>query len=141
MESAGASGFMMGNCTDEELCEAVSTISIGGKYFCPFILGKMEEERLSYKLSGKEKPKFAPAQLVIMQYACQDLSDKEIAAILGISVRTTQAHKRNIREKTGSHNNSGFIKFAIEKELFIWQAMVFFMDFFDEAGIEAVLSS
>ena len=52
-------------------------------------------------------------ELVIKEYTNQEIADK-----LFISVRTVDAHKRNLIEKTGSRNIAGLVMYAITHQLF-----------------------
>jgi len=51
-------------------------------------------------------------ELIIDEYTNQEIAEK-----LFISVRTVDAHRRNLLEKTGSRNTAGLVKFAIENNL------------------------
>jgi DNA-binding CsgD family transcriptional regulator len=52
-------------------------------------------------------------RLIVEEYTNQEIADK-----LFISVRTVDAHRRNLLEKTGARNTAGLVKFAIERNLF-----------------------
>jgi DNA-binding NarL/FixJ family response regulator len=43
------------------------------------------------------------------------LSNKNVAQQLGLSVRTVETHRLNLRRKVGLDNSAGLVKFALEK--------------------------
>ena len=61
-------------------------------------------------LSAREKD--------VLKLIIQENSNQEIANKLFISVRTVDAHKRNLLEKTGSKNIAGLVKYALNNFLF-----------------------
>jgi DNA-binding NarL/FixJ family response regulator len=45
-------------------------------------------------------------EAIVMLHVAVGLPDKQIASKLGVSIRTINAHKRNIRDKTGTRNST-----------------------------------
>lgn len=133
MKSAGAKGFMLAGATAEELAEAITAVSNGEEYYCHAIQQKMEEERRCYNRHEMKKVKLTPTELMVMQYAVEELSDKEIAAIMKRSTRTVETHKRNIREKTKTHSNFSCINFIKQRGLLVWHGLVILIQMFSEA--------
>ena len=58
-------------------------------------------------LTGRERE--------ILTYIAEDKKNKEIADLLGISVRTVQAHRTNLMDKLGAHDRTELVKYAISK--------------------------
>ena len=134
MKSAGAKGFMLAGATAGELAEAITAVSNGEEYYCHAIQQKMEEERRCYNRHEMKKVKLTPTELMVMQYAVEELSDKEIAAIMKRSTRTVETHKRNIREKTKTHSNFSCINFIKQRGLLVWHGVAVLIQFFNEGG-------
>ena len=53
-----------------------------------------------------------------MKLIIKENSNQEISDELFISVRTVDAHKRNILDKTGARNVAGLVFYALENKLF-----------------------
>ncbi|MCB0297049.1 MAG: response regulator transcription factor [Calditrichaeota bacterium] len=53
----------------------------------------------------------------VLQLLAEEHSIKEIAAMLNISDRTVDSHKRKAMEKLGIHTLAGLIKYAIRNNL------------------------
>lgn len=58
-----------------------------------------------------------PRELDVLRYIIDEHTNQEIAEKLFISIRTVDAHRRNLLEKTGSRNTAGLVKFAIKNNL------------------------
>ncbi len=66
------------------------------------------EERISYEgLTNRERE--------ILMYIAEDKKNKKIADLLGISVRTVQAHRTNLMDKLGAYDRTELVKYAISK--------------------------
>lgn len=119
MISLGANGYVLKNSPKEEILEAIHTIGRGETYYSKevydIILGQLagrkQKQRLSVEipLSRREKE---IVKLIMEEYSNQEIADK-----LFISVRTVEAHKRNILEKTGCKTMAGLAIYAIEREI------------------------
>jgi two-component system, NarL family, nitrate/nitrite response regulator NarL len=57
-------------------------------------------------------------ELSIVQLTCYENSNKQIAAILNISIRTVEKHKETIRRKLGVLTKTGVIIYATRNNLF-----------------------
>jgi two-component system response regulator NreC len=118
MLRAGASGYVVKTTVSSELISAIRIVHQGDVYLYPSIArmlvedylqrGKRGEEKTSYEgLTGRERE--------ILMYIAEDKKNKEIADLLGISVRTVQAHRTNLMDKLGAHDRTELVKYAISK--------------------------
>jgi DNA-binding NarL/FixJ family response regulator len=122
MLKAGAAGYLLKNCEEEELKKAIETINAGGTYYSPDVtriimtnlsgskIANNKNEAIQIPLTTREKE--------ILRLILEEYSNKEIADHLFISQRTVDAHKRNLLEKTGSKNVAGLVLFAINNQIF-----------------------
>lgn len=122
MLKAGASGYLLKNCEEEELKKAIDTIHEGGTYFSPEVT-----RIIMNNLSGKKSSAFrnrsshiplTQREKEVLRLILKEFTNKEIAEELFISQRTVDAHKRNLLEKTGSKNVAGLVIFAINNQIF-----------------------
>ena len=74
--------------------------------------------------SGSRDTKFRPRSSTlttreneILKFLAEGNSVKEIAIILGLSVKTIEAHKFNLMRKLDVHNKSQLITYAIQKKI------------------------
>lgn len=117
MISLGAKGYVLKNSPKEEILQAIKSIRSGETYYSKEVYeiimgqltGRKPKQRLTVEipLSRREKE--------IVKLVMDELTNQEIAEKLFISVRTVEAHKRNILEKTGCKTVAGLAIYAIER--------------------------
>ncbi len=115
---AGADGYLLKNCTYQQLTDAIKSVHAGKKYLSTDITtmiingylepSKNDSEGIS-TLSKREKE-------IFILYA-EGKSTREISEKLFISVKTVGTHKQHIFEKLNLKSNSDLIKYAIKKGL------------------------
>lgn len=122
MLKAGASGYLLKNCEEDELKNAIDTLHEGGTYFSPEVT-----RIIMNNLSGNKNATFrrksshiplTQREKEVLRLILKEYSNKEIAAELYISQRTVDAHKRNLLEKTNSKNVAGLVLFAVNNQIF-----------------------
>ncbi len=121
MLAAGVGGYILKNSGRSELIEAIETVMSGQNYFSNevknvIIMDMIKKKTSTGKISGEIIP-LTPRELDVLQLIVDEYTNQEIADKLFISVRTVDAHRRNLLEKTGSRNTAGLVKFAIENDL------------------------
>ena len=122
MLSAGAKGYLLKNSGKEELVMAIKKVMLGQNYFSDevkdlIMLEMVKKKTMPGKIIGEKVP-LTSRELDILELILQELTNQEIAEKLFISVRTVDAHRRNLLEKTGARNTAGLVKFALENHLF-----------------------
>ena len=122
MMNAGAVGYILKNCTEEEVKDALRTVNEGDTYYSSEVTETVMQNMMKRKplkkshlvvdipLTEREKEVL---RLIIKEYTNQEIADE-----LFISPRTVDAHKRNLLEKTDSKNVAGLVLYAIDKQLF-----------------------
>lgn len=121
MLSAGAKGYLLKDCKQEELIKAINEVNEGNNFYTPDVT-----QIIMQGLGTKPKPKKRTVQdialtereLEVLHLICKEKSNAEIAEDLFITLRTVEAHKRNLLEKTGCKNVAGLVLYAIERSLF-----------------------
>lgn len=117
----GAHGYILKDTDEEELHTALLKLSAGKNYLSERVLEILKEGEKSY--SNLENADNGPqVNLTEREYEILDMiineySNAEIADKLGISIRTVNAHKRNLQEKTETNNIAGLVVFAYEHGL------------------------
>ena len=115
---AGAHGYLRKDTTPAELREAVHAVHRGDAFFSPAAArhltaairdGQSDPRRALETLTGRETE-------VLVRIARGALN-KEIAADLGISVRTVEAHRDNLMRKLDIRTVAGLTKLVLEAGL------------------------
>lgn len=134
MKSGEVAGLVLSSATSEELLEAVYIVSEGGEYCCHVTQQKIEEEgRTNSK--GADQVTFTKMEWEVLKLISLEYTDKEIAAKMKRSTRTIESHKRNIRSKTNTHNNVGFLNFIHSRNLNLSHLIFLFVYFFEDIAV------
>jgi len=118
MLRAGASGYVVKTTATSELISAIRAVHQGDVYLYPTIARMLVEDYLQRVKAGEQKPSYeglTPREREILMYIAEDKKNKEIADLLGISIRTVQAHRTNLMDKLGAHDRTELVKYAISK--------------------------
>jgi DNA-binding NarL/FixJ family response regulator len=120
--SAGARGFVLKSATTETIVTAVTSLLNHKPYFCPGITDAVLRGYLSpgvYALGevieGSES--LTTRELLIVQLLAESHSNKVIASMLDISVKTVESHRGNIMRKLGAHSLADIVRYAIRNKL------------------------
>ena len=112
---SGASGYLLKNIERFELERAIITVHEGGKYFSPIITNILAEA--VSKPEPTETADVTPREKEVLELVAQGNSTKQIADLLGISIRTVESHRINMLKKMKVNNTAGLIKKAIELKI------------------------
>lgn len=107
---SGARGYLLKNAMDLELVDAVKQVAAGAQVLDPR-LGTVEE------LLRTPRPNLTARELEVLQLIVQGKSNKEIAAVLGLSPNTVNVHRANLMQTLGIHNTAELVLYAIRQGL------------------------
>ena len=118
----GISGYVLKNSTKKELIEAIHKVAAGGMYFSDDIHSAIIN---NYSTYIREKKQFQAGETValtqrekeVLKLLAREYTNDAIARELKISFRTVETHRKNMMQKTKSHNLAGLLKFAYREGL------------------------
>src|ERR1700737_1335450 len=118
---AGARGYVLKSDLAAHLVKGVKGVSQGKLFFTPRAFDIVLE---GYLKAGKEPRRTDPSQArptpreaEIIRLLAEGKANKEIAAALGITVRTVETHRAKIMLKLGLHSLTELIHYAIRNEM------------------------
>lgn len=117
MLQAGASGYLLKNAREKEIVDAVKAVYKGETYYAQEAT-KAIMDFMSKKKQDSDVIAISKREKEVLRLIIDELSNQEIADKLFISIRTVEAHKRNLMEKTNSKTLAGLVKYAINNFLF-----------------------
>ncbi|MEM8894036.1 MAG: response regulator transcription factor [Bacteroidota bacterium] len=119
MLSLGAKGYVLKNCSKEEIIKAIKDVSKGSTYYDKEVFDIMVDDIASSKKSETkvDKPPLSKREIEVLKLIMEDKSSSEIAETLFISQKTVGAHKQHMMKKTNSKTLGGLIIFAVENNL------------------------
>lgn len=114
---AGASGYLLKDAVPVELELAINSVVAGGTYLSPSVSHHVVENFLTGQERVQDVDRLTPRQREIWQLIAEGCTSKEIAAKLGISVKTVETHRQQLMEKLGAHDLAGLVRKAITSGL------------------------
>jgi DNA-binding NarL/FixJ family response regulator len=117
MMKLGVAGYLLKNCSKQELVEAIQKVAAGGKHFSEDVQNTIVNQFTTYLTQQKNKAEkiLTPREIEIVQLLAKEYTNEKIANELNISFRTVETHRKNIMQKTKSHNLAGLLKFAYDQ--------------------------
>ncbi|MEZ5286141.1 MAG: response regulator transcription factor [Vicinamibacterales bacterium] len=112
----GADAYLLKDSAVQDLVAAVEAVAAGRSYFSPVI-----QQHLADLLRGggatPARPPLTEREREVLTWLARGLSSKEVAAELGISVRTVESHRANLMHKLGVKSVAVLIQVAIREGL------------------------
>ncbi|HXY04782.1 MAG TPA: response regulator transcription factor [Terriglobales bacterium] len=115
----GAFGYILKDAPPPKLIQAVRDVHQGRKYLSPQVLGKLVDDFRS-RSQGRRQTRGAtltPREREVVKMIAEGNSVKQIAEILGLSIKTVEAHKFNLMRKLDIHNKAQLVTYAIQKKI------------------------
>ncbi|MGB9611021.1 MAG: response regulator [Bryobacteraceae bacterium] len=112
---AGARGYLLKDAFDADLVAAVRAVARGEGYIAPAVADSVLSDYRQHVsdpldlLTARERE--------VLQLIAEGKTNKEIAALLNLSVYTVDAHRGRIMEKLNLHSAGELVRFAIRKGL------------------------
>jgi DNA-binding NarL/FixJ family response regulator len=115
---AGAAGYVVKSAPPEDLFAAIDAVRAGR----PYLSGQVTQQVVEAIASPAEPERAGLAALTdrereVLGLIAEGRSSKEIAAALGVSLKTVDSHRSNLMEKLDIHKVAGLVRFAIRSGL------------------------
>jgi DNA-binding NarL/FixJ family response regulator len=111
---AGVSGYVLKQSAGTELVTALHDVNSGRRYISSLILKRLGAEAHAFLRRTKDlSAGLTSRQREVLQLVAEGRVRKEIAQILGVSVKTVEFHKQKITEKLGVHTDAALTAYAI----------------------------
>jgi DNA-binding NarL/FixJ family response regulator len=113
----GASGYLLKQTSAHFLGEAIREVHKGNSFFSPAIARRLRERgRGPLDRKGRPRPKVArlsSRETEVLQLIAEGEANKQIAATLGISIKTVEKHRANLMRNLDIHDTAGLTRYAI----------------------------
>ena len=112
---AGVKGYVLKTQAAQDLVQAIKEVSRGAMYLSPGISRTVVEAYLA-------KSELPPDPLTsrereVLQLIAEGKTTKEVAVILGVSVKTAESHRTRIMGKLEIHETASLVRYAIRRGL------------------------
>ncbi len=119
---SGASGYILKNSGKEELITAIKTIFAGKPYYGSELtqtyIDSLNKSDSNIHVISDIINDLTTREIEVLELIVNEFSNQEIAEKLFISVRTVDAHRRNLINKIAVKNTAGLVKFAVTNNMF-----------------------
>jgi DNA-binding NarL/FixJ family response regulator len=112
---AGVRGYVLKNQAATDLVQAIQQVCRGEIYLSPSISRTVVEAFLS-KTALPADP-LTSRERQVLQLVGEGKSSKEIAALLGISIKTAESHRTRLMRKLDIHELASLVRYAIRRGL------------------------
>ena len=106
---AGASGYLLKDSPASEIVRAIGTVLAGQTFF-----SEAAARMIHASATASPLDRLTPRERDILDALAEGLSSKQIAQQTGLSVRTVETHRLNLKRKLEIEGQAELIKFAVE---------------------------
>lgn len=112
---AGVRGYVLKSQVASDLVHSIQQVSRGGFYLSPGVSQAVVEayrtrsERPADPLSSRERQ--------VLQLIAEGRSTKDVASLLGISVKTAESHRSRLMQKLDIHETATLVRYAVRRGL------------------------
>lgn len=112
---AGARGYVMKEAGGEALLQAIRQVLSGLPYVSPRVSAKILEDMSGRKPRASNSPieKLTDREFEIFRLVGQGKSTRDIAKQLGLSPKTVDVHRANVKEKLGLKDVTALVRHAV----------------------------
>ena len=113
----GAAGYLIKQTSAHFLSEAIREVKKGKTFFSPSVAKRIrhrDEESMDRK--GRMKAasvRLSSRELEVLQLIAEGGANKQVAAELGISIKTVEKHRDHLMQKLDIHDTAGLTRYAI----------------------------
>jgi DNA-binding NarL/FixJ family response regulator len=112
---AGARGYVLKSEAQQHLISAIQALADRR----PFFTGRASEALLKAFLTDMSKvaQPLTSRELGIIQLVAEGHSNKQIGAVLNLSIKTVETHRASVMRKLGFHSAAGLVRYAIRNNI------------------------
>lgn len=113
----GASGFVLKDNAVTDLLEALRATARGERWYSPSLsnlLLRRNQRRRTLEEAQPTLSALTPTERRVLRLVGENLTSREIASRLGISLLTVETHRRNICRKLGLEGSHPLLLFALK---------------------------
>jgi DNA-binding NarL/FixJ family response regulator len=112
---AGANGYVLKQSSSEDLLQAIRRVASGKSFLDPLVAEQITQHyaEADAHRARSLREELSPRELEVLRLLARGYANREIAAELGISVKTVDAHKANGMSKLGMSSRIELVRFAI----------------------------
>jgi two-component system response regulator NreC len=113
--SAGVKGYVLKSQVASDLIQAIQQVLRGQVYLSPGISAAViaavqsKGQRPADPLTARERQ--------VLQLIAEGKSTKDVASLLGVSVKTAESHRSRLMQKLDIHETASLVRYAVKRGL------------------------
>jgi DNA-binding NarL/FixJ family response regulator len=118
MVEAGVAGYLKKQTAAQDLIKAIREVHRGNVFFSPSVARRLRDQsRAQGNPSGRTQGQnqLTVREGQVLRLIAQGAANKQMAADLGISVKTIEKHRQHLMKKLGIHDIASLTRYAAEK--------------------------
>ena len=112
---SGARGYVLKTQAGSDLVRAIGEVTQGRIYLSPSVSSAVVQAFLAGSTTPADP--LTPREREVLQLVAEGRSTKEVAGILGVSVKTAETHRTRLMTKLDIHHTAGLVHYAIRRGL------------------------
>lgn len=113
---AGVSGYILKKAAGADLVAGIRAVLRGGLVLDPAIAREaLTSESPASGDAGDPYDELTDREKQVLKLVAEGRSNKEVADLLGISVKTAMSHREHVMTKLHTHNRTELIRFALRR--------------------------
>ena len=117
MIAVGASGFLEKQSSGEILTKAIKEVAKGHSFFSPAIAKRIQDKKNQPRdrdgMQRANASRLTSRETEVLQLVAEGNANKQVAAALGISIKTVEKHRQHLMDKLNIHDTAGLTRYAI----------------------------
>ena len=114
---AGAAGYVVKKETASELAAAIRAVHRGDSFLCPPVARAVLEGYLRARDAADPYDALSDRERQVLQMVAEGRTNREIAELLCVSIKTVMGHRASLMEKLGLHDRTDVVKYALRRGL------------------------
>jgi DNA-binding NarL/FixJ family response regulator len=111
---SGARGYLLKDSSSDELLAALDAVVGGGHYYSMRLpVDEIEDRLAGEKNQRSELGRLTVREREVLQLVAEGNTNRKIAYMLGISIKTVEKHRFSLMEKLGRRDIASLVRFAV----------------------------
>jgi DNA-binding NarL/FixJ family response regulator len=115
--AAGARGYVLRSESDEEIVKAINTLAQHQVFYSSQVFDIRLDPATDHVIGGGPPNTLTAREREVVQLIAEGNSNKMVANILTISVKTVETHRAAAMHKLNIHSTADLVRYAVRKKL------------------------
>ena len=118
--NAGAKGYLLKDSAEVDVVRAIQAVANGTPFFSPEIAKTLLEDYMRFLQQRNLQDSYellTEREKETLQLLAEGKSNKEVAALLNVSVYTVDTHRTHLMQKLNLHNTAEIVLYAVRKKI------------------------